>query len=149
MMLKLLNGMLIKQSRMFSKEKFINCLHDIIMIENNRLQEIRNNMNKKMNIIQDSTSLLEINSMNHLNNIKLLTILLAVNTTFKIIDNGKFNNIEIGKPTTYYITLCFEGITISIDLLNCMINISDVPSNTFNYDFLYDIKHNQILETNI
>jgi hypothetical protein len=130
-------------------EKFINCLHDIIMIENNRLQEIRNNMNKKMNIIQDSTSLLEINSMNHLNNIKLLTILLAVNTTFKIIDNGKFNNIEIGKPTTYYITLCFEGITISIDLLNCMINISDVPSNTFNYDFLYDIKHNQILETNI
>lgn len=130
-------------------EKFIKCLHDIIMIENNRLQEIRNNMNKKMNIIQDSTSLLEINSMNHLNNIKLLTILLAVNTTFKIIDNGKFNNIEIGKPTTYYITLCFEGITISIDLLNCMINISDVPSNTFNYDFLYDIKHNQILETNI
>ena len=130
-------------------EKFIKCLHDIIMIENNRLQEIRNNMNKKMNIIQNSTSLLEINSMNHLNNIKLLTILLAVNTTFKIIDNGKFNNIEIGKPTTYYITLCFEGITISIDLLNCMINISDVPSNTFNYDFLYDIKHNQILETNI
>lgn len=130
-------------------EKFIKCLHDIIMIENNRLQEIRNNMNKKMNIIQDSTSLLEINSMNHLNNIKLLTILLAVNTTFKIIDNDKFNNIEIGKPTTYYITLCFEGITISIDLLNCMINISDVPSNTFNYDFLYDIKHNQILETNI
>ena len=130
-------------------EKFIKCLHDIIMIENNRLQEIRNNMNKKMSIIQDSTSLLEINSMNHLNNIKLLTILLAVNTTFKIIDNGKFNNIEIGKPTTYYITLCFEGITISIDLLNCMINISDVPSNTFNYDFLYDIKHNQILETNI
>ena len=130
-------------------EKFIKCLHDIIMIENNRLQEIRNNMNKKMNIIQNSTSLLEINSMNHLNNIKLLTILLAVNTTFKIIDNGKFNNIEIGKPTTYYITLCFEGITVSIDLLNCMINISDVPSNTFNYDFLYDIKHNQILETNI
>ena len=130
-------------------EKFIKCLHDIIMIENNRLQEIRNNMNKKMNIIQNSTSLLEINSMNHLNNIKLLTILLAVNTTFKIIDNGKFNNIEIGKPTTYYITLCFEGITRSIDLLNCMINISDVPSNTFNYDFLYDIKHNQILETNI
>lgn len=130
-------------------EKFIKCLHDIIMIENNRLQEIRNNMNKKMNIIQDSTSLLEINSMNHLNNIKLLTILLAVNTTFKIIDNSKFNNIEIGNPTTYYITLYFEGITISIDLLNCMINISDVPSNTFNYDFLYDIKHNQILETNI
>ena len=130
-------------------EKFIKCLHDIIMIENNRLQEIRNNMNKKMSIIQDSTSLLEINSMNHLNNIKLLTILLAVNTTFKIVDNVRFNNVEIGKPTTYYITLCFEGITISIDLLNCMINISDVPSNTFNYDFLYDIKHNQILETNI
>lgn len=130
-------------------EKFIKCLHDIIMIENNRLQEIRNNMNKKMNIIQDSTSLLEINSMNHLNNIKLLTILLAVNTTFKIIDNVRFNNVEIGKPTKYYITLYFEGIRISIDLLNCMINITDAPSNTFNYDFLYDIKHNQILETNI
>lgn len=132
---------------MINVEKVVNCLHNILLNEREKLMNIRDNMITKMNSVKKSDSLLEINSGINMHNMKLITIMFGVNTTFEIIDSLLYKNVEVGQFSEYYIRLHFKGIVFSIDTLHCMINVSN--NNNLSYDFVYDIEHNQILDINI